>query len=57
MFIAALRNLQKNTKASDKVRKSAAGALWILENREEQDQDQDQVESDKTGLYLLDYYW
>ena len=57
MFIAALRNLQKNTKASDKVRKSAAGALWILENREGQDQDQDQVESDKTGLYLLDYYW
>jgi len=49
IFAVALRNLTKST-SSDKVRKTAAGALWVLENK---DQQEIQSECDKLGLYDL----
>jgi len=45
----ALRNLEKKT-SSDEVSKTAAGALWVLENRDHQES---QPESAKPGMYVV----
>ena len=49
-IIVALRNLEKYSKTSEKVREKAAGALWKLDNR---DQPQNRPKSAQRGSYIL----
>jgi len=49
-IIVALRHLKKNSEISDELRQNAAGALWILEKK---DQPENVPKSAEPGLYTF----
>jgi len=51
-IIVALENLKSDDQKEDRVRQNAAGALWILGNRDQPQNRTNSARGVETGLYI-----